>query len=224
MKKRTKLMDRVLPPYSRGEEIMNMVTHIVGGAVGISALVLCVVFSALHKNPWAVVSSAVYGATMIILYAVSSTYHGLKHPVAKRVMQIIDHCTIFFLISGTYTPILLTAIRPIDPAAAWIVFGIEWGVTIVASALNAIDLKKYSIFSMICYIVMGWCVVSILPQTVKAMTLSGFMWLLGGGIAYTIGAILYCIGKKKRYIHSVFHIFVVIGSVLQFFSIFFYVI
>jgi len=224
MIKRTKLKDRELPPYTRGEENMNMITHIVGGAVGIAALVLCVVFSVMHGDAWAVVGSAIYGFSMIALYTVSSTYHGLRDGMAKRVMQVVDHCTIFFLIAGTYTPILLAGIRPLYPVTAWVVFGIEWGITFIAAALNAIDLKKFSKLSMICYIALGWSVVAVLRQTIEAMSMPGFLWLLGGGIAYTIGAVLYGMGKKRRYVHSVFHIFVVIGSVMQFFAIFFYVI
>ena len=224
MAKRIKLKDRILPDYTRGEEIMNMVTHIVGGAIGIVALVLCVVFAAVYNDGWAVVSTAIYGATMIILYTVSSTYHGLHEGTAKKVMQIIDHCTIFFLIAGTYTPILLAGIRPVSPVMAWIIFGIEWGVTFTAATFTAIDLKKYNRLAMICYIAMGWCVIIALPQTLKALTLPGFLWLLGGGIMYTVGAVLYGVGKKKRYIHSVFHIFVVLASLMQFFSILFYIV
>lgn len=224
MAKRIKLKDRVLPDYTRGEEIMNMVTHIVGGVLGITALVLCVVFAALNNDTWAVVSTAVYGGTMVILYTVSSTYHGLHEGMAKKVMQVIDHCTIFFLIAGTYTPILLSGVRLISPVMAWVVFGIEWGVTFAAATLTAIDLKKYSRLSMICYIAMGWGVIMVLPQTIEALTISGFLWLLGGGIMYSIGAALYAIGKKKRYIHSVFHIFVVLASLMHFFAILFYIV
>ena len=110
--KRTKLADRLLPDYTRGEEIMNMVTHIVGGAIGVVALTLCVIFSALHSNVWGVVTSAVYGTTMITMFTISSVYHGLKPTLGKKVMQVIDHCTIYFLIAGTYTVVLLSSIRP----------------------------------------------------------------------------------------------------------------
>lgn len=222
--KRTKLADRTLPPYSRGEEIMNMVTHIAGGALAVAALVLCVVYSALYRDAWAVVSSAVYGGMMIVLYAVSSTYHGLYESKGKKIMQIIDHCTIFFLISATYMPILLIGIRPEHTVLAWVIFGIEWGVSLIAAALNAIDLKAFSRFSMICYIALGWCVIFVLKPTIEAMSLKGFLWLLAGGVFYSVGAVLYALGKKKKYIHSVFHIFVVVGSVLQFAAIFFYII
>lgn len=222
--KRTKLSDRQLPDYTKGEEIFNMVSHIVGGALGLAALALCVVFSALHHNPWAVVGSAIYGASLVALYSVSSIYHGLKPGTAKKVMQVIDHCTIYFLIAGTYTPILFASIRPVAPVTAWVLFGLVWGFAALAATLTAIDLKKYDKFSMVCYIGMGWCIIFAIKITYQAMGFVGFLLLLLGGIAYTVGAVLYGLGKKRRYMHSVFHLFVVLGSVLHFFSIFFYVI
>ncbi|MBQ3284898.1 MAG: hemolysin III family protein [Ruminococcus sp.] len=212
-----------LPDYTRGEEITNMITHIIGAAFAIAAIPLLIVTAAMHHNPWAVVSGAIYGATLLIMFTVSSVYHGLPVGNAKRVMRVIDHCDIYFLIAGTYTPILLAAIRPLNPALAWSIFGVEWALTAIAVTLNAIDLKRFEKVSMVCYIGMGWCVIAVLKLTIEAMTLPGFMLLLAGGIAYTVGAVLYGIGKKKRYFHSVFHVFVIIGSLLQFFAILFYV-
>ena len=212
-----------LPDYTRGEEITNMITHIIGAAFAIAAIPLLIVTAAMHHNPWAVVSGAIYGATLLIMFTVSSVYHGLPVGNAKRVMRVIDHCDIYFLIAGTYTPILLAAIRPLNPALAWSIFGVEWALTAIAVTLNAIDLKRFEQVSMVCYIGMGWCVIAVLKLTIEAMTLPGFMLLLAGGIAYTVGAVLYGIGKKKRYFHSVFHVFVIIGSLLQFFVILFYV-
>ena len=221
--KRTKLSDRLLPNYTAGEERINMISHIVGGALGIAALVLCVIFSALHNDPWAVVGSAIYGASLIALYTVSSVYHGLRPGMAKKVMQIIDHCTIYFLIGGTYTPILLACIRPVSPGWAWTLFGIVWGLAAIAATLTAIDLKKYSKLSMACYIGMGWSILLAAEVAIRAIPLPGLLWCLAGGIAYTVGAILYHIGKKHRYIHGVFHLFVVAGSIMQFFCVFFYI-
>ena len=221
---RTKLKDRILPTYTKGEEIFNMVSHIVGGAFGIIALVLCVIVSALHHNVWGVVGSAIYGASMIILYTMSSLYHGLTHPMGKRVLQVLDHCTIYFLIAGTYTPILLSAIRLESPVWCWILFGIVWGFAAMATVFTAIDIKKYKVLSMICYIGMGWCIVLAAPAALRAIALPGLIWLLAGGVAYTIGAVLYGIGKKHKYVHSIFHLFVVAGSILQFICILFYII
>lgn len=222
--KRTALCDRLLPDYTRGEEIFNFVSHIVGGGVGVIALILCVVRSALHLDPWAVVGSAIYGASLIALYTMSSVYHALTHTMAKKVFQVLDHCTIYFLIGGTYTPVLFCSIRPVSPVWAWVIFGLVWGLAAMAATFTAIDLKKYSVLSMICYIGMGWCIVIAAPTAIKAIPFAGLMWLLAGGIAYTVGAVFYGFGRKCRYIHSVFHLFVVLGSILQFVCIFFYVI
>lgn len=214
--KRTRLKDRLLPDYTKGEEIFNMVTHVVGGGFAVIALISCVVLSATKNNIWGVVTGAVYGGSMIALYTVSSVYHGLNASTGKKVLQIIDHCTIYLLIAGTYTPILLCAIRPVSPITAWGLMALVWGCAFLAATLTAVDLKKYSVFSMICYIAMGWCIVLDVPSVISSITPAGFWWLLSGGIAYTVGAVLYGIGKKKKYMHSVFHIFTVIGSALQF--------
>ena len=220
--KRTRLSDRKLPDYTRGEEIMNMVTHIAGGALGIVALVLCVIRSATNGNGYGVVTGIIYGSMLIVMFTVSSVYHGLKLNMGKKVMQVIDHCTIYFLIAGTYTVIVLSAIRRSYPVLAWGLFAFEWILVALATTLTAIDLKKYNVFSMICYIGMGWAILPFWRQTIDVLTLSGFLWLLAGGIAYTIGAVLYGIGSKKRWMHSVFHIFVVAGALLQFIAILFY--
>ena len=217
--KRTKLSDRKLPDYSRGEELTNMITHIVGAALGIAALTLCVIRAALHGNVYGVVTSAIYGATMIAMFSV---YHGLRYGTGKKVMQVIDHCTIYFLIAGTYTVIVLSAIRPRYPVLGWCLFGFEWGMAALATTLTAIDLKKYSVFSMICYIGMGWAVIPFAKQTLEVLSLPGFLLLLLGGIAYTVGSILYGLGKTKKWMHSVFHIFVILGAVLQYFAVLLY--
>ena len=214
----------MLPSYSKGEEIFNMVSHIVGGAVGIAAIPVCVVTAALHGNVYGVVSGAIFGATMLILYCMSSIYHGLSPRLtAKKVFQVIDHCTIFVLIAGTYTPFTLCTIRSFNKAAGWFIFGVIWAAAALGIVLNAVDLKKYHIFSMICYLVMGWCILSVISPTVKALTTGGALWLLAGGVAYTLGAVLYAIGAKHKYYHSVFHIFCVLGSLCHLICIVLYV-
>ena len=217
--KRTKLCDRVLPHYCKGEEIMNMVTHIAGGALALLGAMLLL----WRADSGAKTTAAViYAVAMLGVYTMSSVYHGLRPGTAKKVMQVIDHCTIYFLIAGTYTAVVLSAIRPVYPALGWGLFIFEWSLAAVAATLTAIDMKKYEVFSMICYIGMGWAVIPFARQTYAVLTAPGFLLLLGGGIAYTIGAVLYGIGSKKKWMHSVFHVFVVLGALLQFLSILLY--
>lgn len=218
--RRTKLSDRSMPDYTHGEEVANMVTHIVGGAFGIAATALCVIMAALHHNVMGVVTGAIYGATLIELYTMSSVYHGLSPRLfGKRVLRVLDHCSVYFLIAGTYTPIALCSVRSINTALGWVLFGVVWGVAALGMTFTAIDLESNKKFEMICYIGLGWCVVLTLRQVIAAITWRGFILLLAGGLAYTLGAVLYGLGKKHRYFHSVFHLFVLAGSVLQFFCI-----
>ena len=221
--KRTRLRDRELPDYTKGEERMNMVTHIVGGGWGIAVLVLCVLKACLEGGAMDIVCAAIFGSSMILLYTVSSVYHGLRPNMGKRVLQVIDHCTIYLLIAGTYTPIVLCALRPTNPALGWGLFLWQWGLGILAAVLTAIDLRKYNVFSMVCYIGMGWSILPFLPQSVAALSGPGIALVLAGGIAYTLGAVLYGLGSKIRWMHSVFHLFVVLGSVLHALAIFLYV-
>ena len=222
--KRTKLRDRILPKYTKGEEIFNMTSHIVGGALGIVALVLCVVFAAVHGNGYGVVSGAIYGITMVILYTMSSIYHGLNPKrKAKKVFQVLDHCSIYLLIAGSYTPFALCTLREYSTALGWTIFGVIWFVAILGIILNSIDIKKFRVFSMICYLVMGWCIVFKINLLPELLGTAGFVLLLLGGLAYTIGAILYGLEKKHKYMHSVFHLFILLGSLLQFFTILLYV-
>ncbi|MBP5289280.1 MAG: hemolysin III family protein [Clostridia bacterium] len=200
---------------------MNMVTHIVGGGFAVSALVLCVIFAALGGDAWSVVSGAVYGVSMILLYTMSSIYHGLVPEKPKRVFRVIDHCTIYILIAGTYTPICLAGIRRTDPVTAWILFGMIWGSAILAITLTAVDMHKFKVFSLIAYIAMGWAAIVRIPLVASILGARGTVLLVAGGVLYTIGAVLYLIGKKKNtpFIHGVFHIFVLMGSIAHFFMI-----
>ena len=223
--KRTKLNDRILPTYTKGEEIFNMVSHIVGAVFGIVALVLCVIFSAIHHNAYAVVSSCIYGVSMIVLYTMSSIYHGLNpNKKGKKVMQVLDHCTIYLLIAGSYTPFALCTFREYDAKTGWILFGGIWAIAVLGIVLNAIDLKRYKVFSMISYLAMGWAIICKSNLLTQLLGNNGTILLVLGGVAYTVGAILYGIGRKHKYMHSIFHLFIVLGSVLQFFCILLYVI
>ena len=213
-----------LPKYTKGEEIFNTVSHISGGGFGIIATLLSVIISVIKQNPWATAGCSIYGFTMILVYTISSVYHGLKPSTAKKVLRIIDHCSIYLLIAGTYTPILLCSIREISPLHCWVLFCVVWGCAMLGLTLTAVDMKKFNVLSIVCYLGMGWCIIFAWDIALKAIDFAGLMWLLAGGIAYTVGAVLYGLGRKIRYMHSIFHLFVVIGSILQFICILFYII
>ena len=218
---RTKLRERALPDYTHGEELFNMISHIAGGALGVLTLVLCLLLS--WGDGWSMTASIIYGLSFIQLYTISSVYHGLRPGMAKRVLQVIDHCTIYLFIAGTYTPVMLCSLRPVHPGWAWGILGAVWGIAVLAIVLNGIDLKKFKVFSMVCYIGMGWCVIVGIRPVMEVVPAGGLWLLVLGGVAYTIGAVLYGMGKKRRYMHSVFHVFCVIGSVLQALCIVLYV-
>ena len=222
MQKRTKLSDRLLPRYSLGEEITNAITHGIGCMLGIIVLVLCILKST-YKTALDMTAVIIYGTSMTLLYAVSCVYHALKPCMGKKVLQVMDHCTIYLLIAGTYTPVVLIALRPVFPLLGWGLFIFEWSLAALATTFTAIDLKKYGALSMVFYVGLGWAILPFVPQVILVMSINGFMLLLAGGISYTIGAILYGIGSKVRWMHSVFHVFVVLGSILQFLSIYWYV-
>ncbi len=222
---RTRLVDRILPTYTKGEEIFNMVSHIVGGVAGIVTIVLASVIGGIHHNPYGIVSGIIFGISMIFLYTMSSLYHGLSpNTKAKKVFQILDHCAIFILIAGSYTPFALCTLREYSTSLGWTIFGVVWGFAVLGIVLNSIDLKKFKLFSMICYLAMGWCIIikgNILPEL---LGMAGFILLLLGGIIYTIGAILYGVGKKHKYMHSVFHLCVFLGNILHVLCVLIYVI
>lgn len=199
-----------LPRYSLGEEIFSAVSHGVSALAAVAALVLLLVFC--EKTPLKVVSVSIYGATMILLYTVSTLYHSLGLNKAKVVFRSLDHCTIFLLIAGTYTPITLVCL---GGARGWVLFGVVWGAAVLGVVLNAVSVERFKIVSMVCYLAMGWVVVFAMKPLLAHISAVGFWCLLAGGLCYTFGAILYGVGKKIPYIHSVFHLFVLAGSVLH---------
>lgn len=214
-----------LPKYTKGEEIFNAVSHIVGGGFGVIALVLGIIFSSIYSNGYGIASMIVYGISLIILYTMSSIYHFLRPNKAKKVFRIFDHCSIFLLIAGTYTPFCLVTLREVSNIG-WILFAIVWALAILGITANAINMHHPLIktLSMLCYLGMGWCIIFALDTLLSNLEIMGFLLLLFGGISYTIGAIFYGFGKKAKYIHSIWHLFVLFGSILQFFSVLLYVI
>lgn len=232
--KRTTLKERVLPNYSKPVELFNSISHIVGSVFGVAALTICVAFAAVHQNVYAIISSAIYGASMIVLYTISGIYHGLNGETIKKVFQVLDHDSVYLLIGGSYTPIIFCKIIPFSTAIGWTMFGIVWGLTILGIVFKSIDFVKFRIITMVFYLLIGWSILFVFPFMIYKMGFArffnymgatpGFILLLGGGVAYTIGSVFLKIGQKKDVGHSILHIFVLLGSFLHFFYILLYVI
>lgn len=203
--------------YSISEEIFNAITHGIGAGMAIAGLVVLLVCS---KDPWQAVSSAIYGSSMIFLFLMSCMYHALANPKAKKVFRVFDHTSIFFLIAGTYTPFTLVTLRG---WVGWTIFGVVWGVAVLGIVLNAVSIEKFKVISMVGYIASGWCVVAAIVPMVQRMEWPGLVLLLAGGVFYTAGLIFYR-KKEIRYMHSIWHLFVLAGAILHYFCILFYVI
>lgn len=209
-----------IPSYNLCEELLNSISHGVGALLGVAGLVLCLIKCVPHHDAYQIVSSVIFCFTVIVLYLMSCLYHALKVNKAKRVFRVIDHCTIFLLIAGTYTPYTLVSLRS---TVGWWLFGVIWATAVLGIVLNAVSLKKFAKMSVALYLIMGWIIIFAYPHMVSAIPAGGISLLVWGGVAYTVGAILYSIGSKKRYFHSIFHFFCLIGTILHFFSIYLYV-
>lgn len=209
-----------IPKYTLGEELMNSISHGVGAGLGIAALVLCIVKSAIAHDGYKLASSIVFGITVTLLYLMSCLYHALKVNKAKRVFRVMDHCTIFLLIAGTYTPFTLVTLH--GPVGWWL-FGVVWGVAVLGVVLNAISLKRFAKLSVLCYLGMGWVILVAFRPLASILHPTGLYLLIAGGVAYTLGAILYAVGSKRKYFHSIFHFFCMIGTVLHFLAVYLYV-
>lgn len=209
----------VLPSYTLSEELINSISHGIGTGLSITALVLCVVRAAVHGNAWGVVSGSIYGASLVMLYCMSTLYHAITNRTARKVFRVFDHTSIFFLIAGSYTPICLVTL---NGALGWTLFGIVWAAAVLGIVLNAVSVDKFRKFSLVCYIGMGWAVIIGIKTIIEKLPTEGFKLLLIGGTLYTVGIIFYAL-KKFRYMHCVWHFFVLGGSIFQFFCIYNYV-
>ena len=208
-----------VPNYSLGEELFNAISHGIGAGLSIAALVLMVIKA---HGALAEVCVSLFGATMIILYTISCIYHSLSRNLeGKKVLRVIDHCNVFLLVFGTYIPMSLIGI---GGAIGWVLFGLVGAVTLLGIVLTSINIDKYQVAQVICHLVSGWAALFVIPQLLENIGSGGLFFLILGGIMYTIGSILYAIGKKKPYMHSVFHIFCLLGTLFHFFCIYFYVI
>lgn len=208
-----------LPKYTLSEELMNSISHGIGAGLSVAALVLCIVQAAVNGTAAGVVSASIYGATLVILYCMSTLYHAITNQSARRVFRVFDHTSIYLLIAGTYTPIALVTL---NGKTGWVLFGVVWGIAVLGIVLNAISIERFKKFSMISYVVMGWAVVFSAKEVIARMPKNGLIFLLIGGIAYTVGIIFYAL-KKVKYMHSIWHLFVLAGSILHFFAVCLYV-
>ena len=201
-----------------GEEIANAISHGVGELLSIAGAAVAIVYACFVSDAIGIVSAAIYGFSLILLYAVSTIYHSLANNRAKAVFRVLDHCSIFVLILGTDTPVYLSLIRG---ALGWTLFGITAFLTVLGIVLNSINIKKFTKISMVLYVLMGWLVVIAFGKILKTVPPKGIALLVSGGICYTIGIIFYKM-KKTKFMHSIWHLFVLGGSVLHYFFVLFY--
>ena len=203
------------------EEIWNAVTHGIGFALSIAALVLLVVFAVMHGHgALHVTAAAIYGSSLMVLYGSSTLYHALTHNRAKHIFQIFDHASIYVLIAGSYTPIALITI---GGASGWVLFGLEWGIAAVGIALKFIYTGRFELLSLSAYLVMGWLIVLDFSTFKAHIDPIGFWLVVAGGLAYSSGVVFY-VKDNIRHFHTIWHLFVMIGSILHFFAILFYVV
>lgn len=210
-----------IPSYSLSEELISAISHGIGCLLACAGTAVGLVLAANTGDSYKIVSMAIFGFSLILLYIVSTLYHSLARNRGKKVFRVLDHCAIFFLIAGTYTPYALVTL---NGPLGWTIFGVSWGATVLGIVLNAVDLTKFAKFSMICYLAQGWMIVITFNDLAQKLNPNGIILLITGGIVYTLGAVLYGVGKKVKYIHSIWHFFVLGGSILHYFSILLYVI
>ena len=219
---KTNKKEKIKKKYSLGEEIFSAIVHGIGSLLSIAALVLLIVFTVKHEGTALdVVGVTIFGATLILLYTISTLYHAISNETAKKVLQIFDHCSIYFLIAGTFTPLTFSVLRSTGKTT-WIVFGFVWIMAILGTALYAIFPRKFKILNVVSYALMGWSALFLIPSLISQLKaidcLASIYWLVIGGIVYTLGIIFYAL-KKVKYFHSIWHIFVLAGSICHFFSV-----
>lgn len=208
-----------IPKYSLSEELINSISHGVGALVSVAGLIFCILKA---DSVISLVSVILYCSFMIMLYTLSCIYHALSPKIkGKKVLRVLDHCGVLLMVAGTYMPICLSLFSS-KPALGWTIFGIVWAVTIVAVVFNAINVDKYEVISVICNLILGWGVLIILKPISYVCRPEGIFFLIFGGILYTVGSILYAIGSKIKFMHSIFHFFVIAGSICHFIFIYFY--
>jgi len=205
--------------YESKEEKLNVITHGLGLLLSIAALVLLVIYASKYGTVWHITSFAIFGASLIVLYAASTLYHYAKNPSLRFKLNILDHSAIYVLIAGTYTPFCLVVLKG---WVGWTIFGVSWGLALIGIIFKIFYIGKYDRISTIAYVLMGWVIIFAIKPLINEFPVKGLIWLLAGGLAYSIGAILYS-RKSIRYNHAIFHVFVLIGSFCHFMAVFFYV-
>ena len=205
--------------YEPEEELLNVISHGTGMFLSIAALLLLVVYASINLTVWHIVSFSIYGASLVILYSASTIYHASKKPSLRLKLNVLDHSSIYVLIAGTYTPFLLVTLRG---PWGWSLFGVIWACALAGIILKLFYTGRYDKLSTTAYVIMGWLVLVAVYPLIQNLALGGLLWLLGGGIFYTVGAVIY-LQHSIRFNHAIFHIFVLLGSISHFISIFFYV-
>jgi hemolysin III len=213
-------METRIKQYSIGEEIANSITHGIGIVLAIAALAILTAFAGLYGNGWHIVSVSIYGITLVLLYTASTLYHSIQNSHAKGILQILDHAAIYLLIAGTYTPFMLVSLH--GPWGWWL-FGVIWGLAAFGLVLQLPLMKRWSVVSLGLYIGMGWVVVVAIKPLLVSVETGGIVFLVLGGLSYTVGVLFYC-WEKMKFHHAIWHLFVLTGSILHFFSILFYVV
>ena len=204
-----------IPDYTMGEELFNAISHGIGALLGVAALVLMLVRA---KGALAVTTVALFGAATILLYTISCVYHALSPRVkGKKVLRVIDHCNVYLLVLGTYIPVALLGV---GGARGWWLLGVVLLFTVLGVVFTALDVDRYQLVSVLCHLGSGWSILFGVPQLLRTLGLKGLGFLILGGVMYSIGAVLYGLGKKKRYSHSVFHVFCLLGTFFHFWAVY----
>jgi hemolysin III len=210
--------------YTIPEEVAHSAIHALGSHLGAAMLALMVVFGVQsgEQVAWKVVSAAIFGSSIILLYTVSSAYHAITHPRTKQILKVCDHMAIYILIAGSYTPFLLVMLRPEYPVIAWTIFGIVWGLTIMGIIFKVFFTGRLRLVSTLAYVGMGWIIVFAIKPLMATLPTAGLVWLLIGGLCYTLGAIFY-LWRLMPFHHAVWHLCVLAGTLCHFFAVLFYV-
>jgi len=205
--------------YSPLEEKINIISHAIGFVLSFIGLVFLIRHATLYGNVWHIVSFSIFGTSLLILFAASTLYHNSKEPVLRKRMRIVDHAAIYILIAGTYTPYTLVTLHG---TIGWVIFSVSWGIALIGITLKFFFTGKYNVVSTLMYVLMGWIIVFAIKPLINNLPVEGVVWLAMGGLAYTMGAIVYSI-KTIKFNHAIFHLFVLFAAFCHFISVFFYV-